>query len=279
MSPHRRVAIAPCASSSRWTRVLGLGVLISIGMTATAQSPVPSKPLRAVECRPDERLVVEVAPVMDPFVHGVTRLTLLGQIASFTLTDLAGIPSKYKIKDQSASFKQGVSQALGSVDLQTSFLSRSKQAVGSRPPCDVLVVNSAERKNLAMRSSDNYVGMVFFFEFQGERPVLNASLGVSQIKGSARLAQAEDEAEKLNGLAGDMQNGRAPDRKKLNELVTVTNEMSGLLDGLANFKSNSAPHSTEEWLAGGGALVRSELDAALDKLMAQAVATLFPERK
>jgi hypothetical protein len=279
MPPHRRVVFAPRATSSRSTRALGLAMLVSIGMTAAAQTPVPSKPLKAVECRPDERLVVEVAPVTDPYVYGVTRLTWLGWLGSFTLTDLAGIPASLKVKDQSASFKQGVSKALGSVDLQTSFLSRSRQALGSRPPCNVLVVTSAERKNLAMNSSDNYVGMSFFFGFQGERPVLNVSLGAAQIKGSARLAQVEGEAEKLKELVGEMQNGRAPDRKKLNELVAVTNGLGGLLDGLANFKSDSAPHSTEEWLAGGGVLVRSELDAAMDKLMAQAVATLFPEKK
>ena len=130
-----------------------------------------------------------------------------------------------------------------------------------------------------MNSSDNYVGMSFFFGFHGEMPVLNVSLGAALIKDSARLAQVDAAAEKLERLVGEMQNGRAPDRNKMIELAAVSNGVYGLLDGVANSKSDSAPHRTEEWLAGGGALVRSELDAAMDGLMVQAVATLFPENK
>jgi hypothetical protein len=264
-------------SITRGIRLCGAAaLLVSAAAAQMPSTPQAPKPLGALECRPDSRIIVAAGPVAEPFVAGVTRTDWLGALSNLPMTGVAGFPGSVKTEDLSAGFKQGVSKALAGKDLQAALLERAKQALAPQSSCSLLFTTAVESARMQLAPTDVLIGLGFYFWFQGSKPKLNAMLGASQVTGAARIGQIEAAAEKINALSATMQKGGIPDVKTLSVLTAATGEINKLVDGGASLKSESAAHKSKEWLADNGALVRSELDAALDKMLAQIAGMLFP---
>ncbi len=279
-SPLRRLALA------------GLALFLCAPNPASGQPPaIP--PLAALTCPEGGRLIFEAGSVERPAMSAVYHTDWGGWLDAFSLgtaiggigggVGMAGTP---RTVDESKSFQAGMIAALKDVDLRKILLDALERQFRPRTSCATAFMTSNERHAATLTPSDRVVGVTFNFFFLGGKPNLRAFMGAALIAKGVDIAALERQAQGLKQLSDEaaaeaqtkvnLLHPNPMDLPKMRELMAAMGRLMSNLDGMKSIQGESPSHSTKDWLAGNGKLIRSEYEATVDRLTGQLAATLFP---
>jgi hypothetical protein len=260
---------------------------------ATGQAAAP-RALAALSCGAGQRIVIAASPVESPDVAGIKQeqgWSWLSQINPlvFPLPSLVGKLVTLALppaEDLAPEFKKAIGAVLDPVDLQQLLLARAEQVIKPRTSCDTAFLPTTWEKPAAFRPSDRVVVIGFYLIFLGGRPTVTGLLSATVMTGenAAELAKRADVSGKIMEEMKKLEPyvrvyDKPPDFGKLKQYAALAQKLgAGLtpyIDGAGTVNYTSPGHSTDEWLANGGAVTTKEIAAVMDRLIGDVAGILF----
>jgi len=267
-------------------------------ITAVDKQTESPKPLAALSCSAEQRIVIAASHVESPDVAGIANRSWLDFLPSIPMAiptgphiyNLAWITSpKSSPKDLTTEFKKAIGEVLGSVDLQRLLLAQAEQVIKPRSSCKTTFVPTTLEKSPAYNSSDRVVVISFYFMFMGHLaspPSIMGHLGVTVMTGESatELTKHTNETKKIMEEMKELEPyvrviGKMPDTGKLKQYAALAKKLGASLtpyvDGAGTVNYESPTHTTDEWLANDGAIAKQEIAAMMNRLIDDVAGILF----
>lgn len=263
-------------------------------ITAVDKQTEAPKPLAALSCSTEQRIVIAASHVESPDVAGIANRSLLDFLPSIPMAIPTG-PHIYNLawitspKDLTTEFKKAIGEVLGSVDLQRLLLAQAEQVIKSRSSCNTTFVPTTLEKSPAYNSSDRVVVISLYFMFMGHLaspPSIMGYLSAMVMTGESatELTKHTDETKKIMEEMKELEPyvrviGKMPDTGKLKQYAALAKKLGASLtpyvDGAGTVKNESPTHTTDEWLANDGAIAKQEIAAMMNRLIDDVAGILF----
>ena len=281
--------------------IVNVGIIALIVAGCATPPPIRQaaapRALAALSCGAGQRIAFAVYTVESPDVAGIKRELWWSALSSinplvFPLPSVVGkmVNLAYPpVEDLAPEFKKGIGALLSPVDLQQLLLARAEQVIKPRTSCDTVFLPTTREKPAAFRPSDRVVVVGFTFMFTGYPPVVMGYLHATVMTGenaaaAERAMLANDESWKIMEEMKKLEpyvrvTDKRPDLGKLKQYEALAQKLgAGLtphIDGAGTVKYTSPGHTTDEWLANGGALTTQEIAAVMDRLIGDVAGILF----
>ncbi|MFZ2634287.1 MAG: hypothetical protein WA081_04230 [Desulfosalsimonadaceae bacterium] len=271
--------------------ILNVGIIALIVSSCATPPPIRQtaapRALAALSCGEGQRIVIAVSPVESPDVAGIFKRSWSSYLSDFGLVGKVISTAHSPIDDLTPEFKKAIGAVLGPVDLQQQLLAQAEQVIKPRTSCETVFLPTTWEKPAVFRPSDRVVVMSFYFIFTRGRPTIMGYLNATVMTGknAAELAKRADELGKIMEEMKKLEpyvrvtDKQRPDLGKLKQYAALSQKLGdGLtpyIDGVGTVNYTSPGHSTDEWLANGGAVMTQELAAIMDRLIGDVAGILF----
>jgi len=272
------------ANGKSIVRTLAMGVVGGLACTAVAGAGQPP-PLAPLSCSAGQKVVFEMRPLDGPHAWNVRKTDwsgfLVNMMTGFTVGGAAGAASAGAqgpaSQDATGSFGKAVEAVIDRDTVERRFLAGVEAALKDLSPCERAFMTSAERRAATPGPAARVLVMGLYLDYHGGDPKMTARLGVLQFEDAEKLRTMDEISPRLKELQAELtQPGKRPSLGKLKEFQKLAESAVALAQGGREDIHESPLHKTAEWLADGGRLVTTELDAGLDVLASRLAKALSP---
>jgi len=291
----------------RMWQIVNVGIIAMIAAGCATPHATP-RALAPLSCGAGQRIVIVASPVESPDVASIIKRSGSMHFVPFITPNpfnprtpwlQTAIFSDVKFENVTPEFKKAIRAVLVSVDLQQLLLARAEQVIKPRTSCDTAFLPTTWEKPATFRPSDRVIVISLYSKFASkfivDPPVFMGYLSAMVMTGenAAELAKRADETGKImeemknlepyvkvepsgiisSVLTSPVRLGKLEQYRALGQKLGAV--LMPYIDGAGTMNYTSPGHSSDEWLANGGAVTKQEISAVMDRLIGDVAGILL----